>query len=128
VDFWGPSPAYVVVRLGGLLLLLRLVEAAAHARVVGTRALALLGHETLLVYVLHLYLLFGGVFGESWLTPWHGRLGPGGALGVLLVMLPVLLAAAWLWRAAKQRAPHEARLALVFVTVAFLYEFAVRPW
>ena len=33
-----------------------------------------------------------------------------------------------LWRTAKHRAPHEAWLALVFVTVAFLYEFAARPW
>ena len=48
--------------------------------------------------------------------------------GVLLVLLPILLAAAWLWRTAKHRAPHEAQLALVFVTVAFLYEFVARPW
>jgi len=127
VDYWGASPAYAVVRLGGLLLLLRLVEAAARAGLPGVRALGLLGHETLLVYVLHLYLLFGGVFGSSPLTPWHGQLRLG-ALAVLLLMLPVLLAAAWLWRTAKQRAPHEAQLALVFLTVAFLYEFAVRPW
>ena len=59
VDFWGPSPAYVLLRLGGLLLLLRVVEqvTAFASRLV--RPLALLGHETLLVYVLHLLLLFG---------------------------------------------------------------------
>ena len=128
VDHWGASPAYAFVRLGGLLLLLRLVEAAASARVPGTRALGLLGHETLLVYVLHLTLLFGGVFGDSPLTRWHAQMSLLGALGVLLLLLPVLLAAAWLWRTAKHRAPHEAQLALVFVTVAFLYEFAARPW
>ena len=128
VDYWGASPAYAFVRLGGLLLLLRLVEAATSARVPGTRALALLGHETLLVYVLHLTLLFGGVFGDSPLTRWHARMGLPGAFGVLLLLLPALLGAAWLWRTAKHRAPHEAQLALVFVTVAFLYEFAVRPW
>jgi hypothetical protein len=128
VDFWGPSPAYALVRLGGLLLLLRLVEAAASAGGPGVRGLALLGHETLLVYVLHLYMLFGGVFGDSPLGAWHGRTGVAGALGVLLLFLPVLLAAAWLWRTAKQRAPREAQLVLVFVTVAFLYEFGVRPW
>ena len=128
VDYWGASPAYVFVRLGGLLLLLRLVEAAAHAELPGTRALALLGHETLLVYVLHLYILFGGVFGRSPLTPWHAQLGVASAFGVLVLMLPVLLVAAWLWRAAKHRSPHEAQLALVLVTVTFLYEFAVRPW
>jgi fucose 4-O-acetylase-like acetyltransferase len=128
VDYWSASPAYAVVRLGALLLLLRLVEAAATAGLPGIRALALLGHETLLVYVLHLYLLFGGVFGSSPLTVWHGRLGYGGAFGAVLAVLPPLLGAAWLWRTAKHRAPHEAQLALVFLTVTFLYEFAVRPW
>ncbi|HSD26858.1 MAG TPA: acyltransferase family protein [Vicinamibacteria bacterium] len=128
VDFWGASPGYVAIRLGGLLVLMRLVEAAARAELPGVRGLALLGHETLLVYVLHLYMLFGGVFGHSPLTPWHHQLGMAGALGVLVLMLPVLLAAAWIWRAAKHRAPHEARLLLVFVAVTFLYEFAVRPW
>jgi uncharacterized membrane protein len=129
VDFWGPSPAYVLVRLGALLLLLRVIEAAAATGHLAMRALALLGHETLLVYVLHLTLLFGGgVFGSSPLTAWHGTLGFVGATGLLVLMLPLLLAAAWAWRTAKHRAPHEAELALVFVTVAFLYEFAVRPW
>ena len=128
VDFWGPSPAYVLVRLGALLLLLRVVEAAATRGAPGIHALALLGHETLLVYVLHLTLLFGGVFGPSPLTTWHGTLGFGGATGAVVMMLPVLLAASWLWRTAKHRAPHEAQLAIVFVALAFLYELAVRPW
>ncbi len=128
VDFWGPSPAYVFVRLGSLLLLLRVVEAAAASGHVVMRGLALLGHETLLVYVLHLTLLFGGVLGPSPLIAWHGTLGFAGATGVLALMIPVLLAAAWLWRSAKQRTPREAQLLLVFVTIALLYEFAVRPW
>jgi hypothetical protein len=128
VDFWGPSPAYVLLRLGALLLLLWFVEAAATWGVPGIRALALLGHETLLVYVLHLTLLFGSVFGLSRLSVWHGTLGFSGASGVVVLMIPLLLAAAWLWRMAKHRAPHEARLALVFVTLAFLYELGVRPW
>ena len=128
IDFWGASPAYVFVRLGGLLLLLRLVEAAAATGHAVVRALALLGHETLLVYVLHLTLLFGGVFGPAPLVAWQGSLGFAGASLVLVAMVPVLLGAAWLWRTAKQRAPHEAQLLLVFLTIAFLYEFAVRPW
>jgi len=128
VDYWGPSPAYVFVRLGGLMLLLLLVEGAARGGLPGVRALALLGHETLLVYVLHLYILFGGVVAASPLVALHGRLGVGQALVVLSLMLPVLLAAAWLWRTAKQRAPHEAQLLLVFVTTWFLYQFLTRPW
>ena len=129
VDFWGPSPAYVFVRLGGLLLLLLAVEGVARAGGPGVRALALLGHETLLVYVLHLYLLFGGIAtGSSMLRGFHGQLGIGEALLALGLMLPVLLAAAWLWRTAKQKTPQQARLALVFLTTYVVYEFLTRPW
>ena len=56
------------------------------------------------------------------------RLGLGRASLSLALMIAVLLAAAWLWRSAKQRAPHEAQLALIFLSVAFLYEFVTRPW
>jgi fucose 4-O-acetylase-like acetyltransferase len=128
VDYWGPSPAYVLVRLGGLLLLLLLVEGAARACLPGVRALALLGHETLLVYVLHLYILFGGIVVRSPVVALHGRLGVDGALVALLLLLPVLLGAAWLWRTAKRRAPHETQLVLVFLATWFVYEFLTRPW
>jgi hypothetical protein len=129
VDYWGPSPAYVLVRLGGLLLLLLAVEGAARAAVPGMGALGLLGHETLLVYVLHLYLLFGGIAtGPAVMQALHGRLGLGQALVALVSMLPVLLAAAWLWRRTRQRAPGQAQLLLVFVTTYLVYEFLTRPW
>jgi hypothetical protein len=105
------------------------VEAATRTGLPGVRALGLLGHETLLVYVLHLYILFGGIAtGTPILLGLHDRLGLGGALLVLALMLPVLLAAAWLWRTAKQRAPREARLILVFVTTWVVWEFLTRPW
>jgi hypothetical protein len=127
-DFWSVSPAYALLRLGGLVLLLEIVELAARHEFPGVRALALLGHETLLVYVLHLYLLFGGVFGSSPLMSMAARLGYASALAVVAGMVPVLLAAAWAWRRAKHRAPHEAQLALVFLSVLFLYEFLTRGW
>jgi hypothetical protein len=94
------------------------------------RALGLLGHETLLVYVLHLYILFGGIVlvGPSPLVRLHGSLGVGEAALVLALMLPVLLAAAWLWRAFKQRGPQQARLVLAFLTIWFVWEFFTNPW
>ncbi len=61
VAFWGVSPGYAVLRLGGLLLLLSLVEQVARRGWRIVPPLALLGHETLLVFVFHLYLLFGSV-------------------------------------------------------------------
>jgi hypothetical protein len=130
VDFWGPSPAYVFIRLGGLLFLLLLVEAAARWGLPGVRALGLLGHETLLVYVLHLYILFGGIVlvGPSPLVRLQGSLGAAEAGLVLGLMFPVLLAAAWLWRAVKHRGPRQAQLVLAFLTIWFVWEFLTNPW
>lgn len=128
VDFWGVSPGYVLLRLGGLLLLLRLVESASLRGWPGIPSLALLGHETLLVYVFHLYVLFGGVVGQPPLSAWTGRLGFAEAFFALALMVPVLLAASWAWHRLKVHSPHEASFALMFLTVAFVYEFFTSPW
>ena len=128
VPFWGPSPGYALLRMGGLLLLLRVVEEVSRREWPGIRTLALLGHETLLVYVLHLYLLWGGVLGAAPLGPWAGRLGFAQGLGVVVLMIPVLLAAAWSWHHVKMRFPRGATLTLVFLGTAFVYELLTRPW
>jgi hypothetical protein len=128
VDFWGVSPAYVLIRIGGLLLFLLVVEAAAERQWPGVPALALLGHETLQVFVLHLVLLYGGVLVTAPLTPWVGRLGFGAAFGVMIAMLPFLFVAAWIWHRFKVRAPREATLTLVFLSTAFVLEYLTRPW
>jgi hypothetical protein len=127
VDFWGVSPAYALLRVGALLLILLGVEALSQ-RTEAVRPLALLGHETLLVYVLHLLMLYGGVVGASPLARHFGTLGFAQAAGVLLLMLPVVFAAAWTWHRFKTRAPHAASLALKLISIAFVYELLTRPW
>jgi uncharacterized membrane protein len=128
VDFWHISPGYALIRLGGLLLLLRVVEAVSSRGWPGVQPLALLGHETLQVFVLHLVLLYGGVLGASALLPHHGRLGYATTALILLGMLPVLYAAAWLWHRAKGAAPHEAQAALACLSAAFVWVFFTSPW
>jgi len=105
-----------------------LVEAACLRGGALVAALGLLGHETLLVYVLHLLILFGGIVGHGPLEAWHARLGFPGAFSTVGLMIPVLLAAAWAWRSFKSHRPHEAWLVLVFLTTAFLCEFFTSPW
>ena len=129
VFFWGVSPAYALLRIGALLLLLLAVEALARRATAGVKPLALLGHETLLVYVLHLLLLYGGVvIGPSPLAAFFGTLGYTEAALVLLGMLPAIYVAAKGWHRLKMRVPHAASLVLVFLGVAFAWEFMTRPW
>jgi len=111
-----------------LLFLLLLVEAACLRGGRLVSALGLLGHETLLVYVLHLLLLFGGIFGHGPVEAWHARLGFPGAFTTVGLMVPVLLFAAWAWRSFKSYRPYEARLVLVFITTAFLCQFFTSAW
>lgn len=127
-DFWLTSPGYVLIRIGGLMLLLRGVEALALRRAPGLRALALFGHETLLVYVFHLYFLYGGVFSAAPLGSLVGRLDLSEGFLTLALMVPVLLGMAWCWHRLKMKAPHEATMLLVFVGTVFVYEFLRRPW
>jgi uncharacterized membrane protein len=127
-DFWLTSPGYTLIRLGGLILLLRGVEALALRRAPGMRALALFGHETLLVYVFHLYFLFGGVFSAAPLGSLVGQISLPQAFLTLGAMVPVLLGMAWCWHRVKIKSPHEATLLLVFVGTVFVYEFLRRPW
>jgi hypothetical protein len=129
VDFWKISPGYVLLRLAFLLLLLRGVEAAASRFLLGTKALALLGRESLLVYVLHLLCLYGGVlFGTSPLLALAGRLSFPATLGILGAMFPLLFAAAWAWNRAKAASPARAQLALAFAAAWFTFAFILRPW
>jgi hypothetical protein len=125
VDFWSVSPGYVLLRLGALVLVLRLVEETARRGLPGIAALALLGRETLLVFVLHLYLLFGGIVGPAPFGGAHARLG---LAATAAAFVAVVVAAARLWRAAKHKAPLETSLLLAFGTVFFIYEFLTRPW
>jgi hypothetical protein len=128
-DFWGVSPGYVLLRLGGLLLLLLAVERVAQPGSRLFRGLALLGHETLLVFCLHLFLLYGGVVVDAPPLRWlHGALGFPGAFLALVAMLPPLYLAARLWHGVKQRAPQGAELTLFFLSCAFVYEFLARPY
>jgi uncharacterized membrane protein len=128
VDFWGVSPGYALIRLGGLILLLRVVESLADREVPGVKALALLGHETLLVYVFHLYLLFGGVLGRPPLDWLVGRATLGQGFLVLGLLVLACLAAAWLWHRFKVHAPHEATLVLALLGTMLVYELVTRPW
>src|SRR5262245_41513383 len=129
MDFWGVSPGYVLLRLGALLLVLLATEAVAAREGLALRALALLGHETLQVFCLHLFLLYGGVLMVAPpLVVLHQALGFGGALVTLVALLPGLYLAAWLWHALKQRAPREAQLLLVFLGTAFTYSFLVSAY
>jgi hypothetical protein len=90
-DFWYTSPNYVLIRLGLALLLLG--GAFAWDRRPWSRGplvLGVLGRDSLLIYVVHIEIVYGGI-----VAPFaRGTLGVAGAsLGLVLLSLCMLLLA-----------------------------------
>ena len=129
VDFWGVSPAYVLLRLGGLLLLLRLVEAARGAGVAGhPRPGPPRPRDAARLRAPPLPAVRRGprpraARGLARTPRLRGRLRrrarPHG---------PVLLAAAGTWHRVKTAAPQEATLALAFLAIGSSTSSSTRPW
>jgi len=84
-DFWFTSPSYTALKAGVALVVL----AAAYLldKVPGPSALRQLGRTSLLVYWVHIEIVYG-----QWVAPWaHGRLRIDDAVrGVILLMLAML--------------------------------------
>ena len=78
---------------------------------------------------MHLLILYGGVVvGGSPLMGFFGTLGYTQAALVLLGMLPAIYLTAKTWHLFKMKRPHAASMVLVFLGVAFAWEFVTRPW
>ena len=117
VDDWGWVPGQVLLRTGVCLVILGLV---AHA----TRGIAQLPHvfgavaqESLVVYFVHLCIVYGSVWNSGLYRFYGEALGPGGTiLAVIAVVLP-MIALAWQWNGLKHHRPQLARVLAVAIGV-----------
>lgn len=127
-DGWfgaGPGsfvPAQFLVRAGACLVLL---AGLAH----GSRRIQRLPHvfgavaqETLLIYFVHLCIVYGSVWNPG-LYQWFGpTLGPGGVFACVVLLVAGMTALAWYWNRGKHFRPRAAR----WVTVAAMTLLLVR--
>jgi uncharacterized membrane protein len=99
-DFWQNSPALVLIRVG--IMLLTLVGAylwTAFCAPAGWSWMQCLGRNSLMVYWIHVMLVYGGIA-----QPIKRTLSVGGSAIALVLMTGLMLAmsAAWLWWKAKR--------------------------
>lgn len=114
-------------KAGGILLLLCLCEWLLRR---GGRFLDLLkraGSESLFVYVLHLFVIFGSVFGRGLKRQFQDALDVPEALGLFLAVQLAVFALALLYGHVKQRHPRVWRWGFMLFWAAFLLVFALRP-
>ena len=101
-----PHLLLFAVRLGFVYLILSACYHACRNRQTLGPLLAYPARETLLIYCLHLQLLYHP-FGQagSLASAWQGRIGPAGCAIITIGLLGLMLPATWLWHNGKRRYP-----------------------
>jgi uncharacterized membrane protein len=128
-DFWRTSPLLVGFRIGLVLLFLAVLSAGeqwasarAHGRGPVRWLLDVMGMETLVVYVVHLLVLYG-MPGFEGLHRLVGRVLPvSGALVVFAILFATMALVAVSWHLLKKRRPRElfvARMALLATVILY---------
>lgn len=119
-DWWRSSPLSFVQRFGSVLLLLSIVAAIGHYVTKLTPPLQGLAEESLLVYAVHVALLYG----SHWTTGLGPMLGPQPPRIVLLwamVMLVAMTALALAWNNIERLHPGLAAVCRVTTVVALVF-------
>lgn len=127
-NYWQTGPSFVLLRLALVALLLYGMFLYEKKRAVSPHSLvALVGRESLLVYVAHLMLIYGRFLGPSLAERTRGTFGYLEASAVTLVLLALMFAGAWGWERVK-KGPTRVKHALqgAFVTGLLLLFFLYR--
>ena len=119
-DWWRASPLSFIQRLGSVLLLLSLVATIGHYVTRLTPPLQGLAEESLLVYAVHVAMLYGSL----WTVGLGQRLGPqppGVVLVWVAVMLLAMTALALVWNRIQRVHPRVAVACRVATLCALVY-------
>ena len=103
-DWWRASPLSFVQRFGSVLLLMSIVATIGHYVTRLTPPLQGLAEESLLVYAVHVALLYGSLWTVG-LGPRLGPQPPGVVLVWVVVMLAAMTALALVWNNIQRRHP-----------------------
>jgi uncharacterized membrane protein len=106
---WTSIPPEVFVRAGSCLVILGLV--AHGSRVIDTlpRVFGAVAQETLLIYFVHLCIVYGSIWSGGLYEFYGTTLGPFQVLAVVVILITAMTALAWQWNWLKHTSPRAAR-------------------
>lgn len=121
-DWWRASPLSFVQRFGSVLLLLSIVGAIGHYVTRLTPPLQGLAEESLLVYAVHVALLYGSHW-TAGLGPTLGPQPPSRVLMWALVMITAMTFLALVWNDIERLHPRLAAVCRATAVIGLLYRF-----
>ena len=123
-DWWRASPLSFVQRFGSVLLLMSVVAAIGHYVTRLTPPLQGLAEESLLVYAVHVALLYGSLWTVG-LGPRLGPQPPGVVLLWVIVMLAAMTVLALVWNNIQRLHPRLAAVCRVATIALLVFPLAV---
>jgi hypothetical protein len=127
-DFWLTSPNIFIIRLCSVLFLVFifwLIETKYNYKM---RVFNVFKSESLLVYVLHLMIIYGSVLGPGIVNYFGKTLNWVEIVGIGSIVSSSLLAVAYLWNWFKQELKLYSKILLFSVWIYFIYYFFTKPF
>jgi hypothetical protein len=119
---WESVPNQVALRLGASLMLLALIARASQRITRLPHVFGAVAQETLLIYFVHLCIVYGSVWNRGLTQVYGPTLGPGRTVLFVLLLLAAMGGLALYWNWWKHTKPRAARWTAVAAGVALLYQ------
>ena len=133
-NFWKTSPWFFFIRVGtvisALAVLCGLEQAMTHIEDIGDgralRFVQMIGSQTLVIYVAHLFVIYGAGPIPGFGARWPRELGVPDAILVTMVLFGMMAALAWLWKWTKTKHPIAFDRVRYLVTLGLIAAFLFR--
>ena len=108
-DAWNFMPIQMAIRVGACLMILAAIARASQRLTRLPRLFAAAAQETLLIYFVHLCMVYGSIWNRGLAVWYAGSLGPMATLLCVLLVLATMAALGWYWHWLKHASPGLAR-------------------
>jgi hypothetical protein len=119
---WSFVPTQVFLRTGACLIVLALIAHLSQRMKGLPRAFGAVAQETLLIYFVHLCIVYGSIWNDGLAQIFGPTLGPGSTLLAVVLLLAAMTALAWSWNRFKHTRPRLARWTAVAVGALLVYQ------
>jgi uncharacterized membrane protein len=110
---WSFVPPQFLVRTGSCLLVMGVIAQASARMTHLPHVFGAVAQETLLIYFVHLCIVYGSVWNMGLVQRYGETLGPGGMLTVVALLIAAMTALASFWNWCKHARPRLARATMV---------------
>jgi len=127
-DFWKVNPAVIMARFGFLLIAASSLYFAEEMIRVPPRLPAVMGSESLFIYIVHLVIIYGSVLNNGLAAYYGGSLSIGQAFLAFLVVFAAMSVFAYGWHTLKTKHKGWALFVRIAIVWLLVFYFISRPY